>query len=569
MSQRTAFVHTPTLPHRSRASWNAQDSPSRQLLTDLEKELERLQSHVADVHKIHLLDRVAQRKGNDEHDARIAEEQLAGLDRVLLQQEAVRKDAEAELEAWHRKVEEEEAQRRREVEERRRREEEARREAERKKREREEAERQAQRRAAEEKAKAEAARLEAEEKAEQTAKADAERKARQEREASAQRDAAAQAKAEQEQAAKQKVKAAQAIQAAQQGVPPSDPQQESIHERYLQIHQNLKKFRKPFWEQCRKDPNVKSKVGEIRRLIRKSVAQLVDLRGNTKVLPMEQELQLTAAARKAREAPPSNAEATRDVKKALSESLKIPTTTVDVRDYIAFPSPSITNDPSPTVPALLIYSLNIFSKALVSQLATEASVVIARAEPTGVLAAQIFPLPDYCFKGQHSLIDIFLAKLHLVCPPLFGIHGLESSVPGRTRLGWWKDADQFIPSARHHDRMTGFAAGFAALSLRNFSKSRLRNPYPPHHFWATLADILNLAPEAVQATHLTILRGLINGQSVERFVLFYEEAAVAVLRRTVTQFVERLPEGTRKLPQAGLVRDLAEMLRREVKLGVV
>lgn len=564
------ITHTPPprLTRRSRASWNAQDSPSRQLLTDLENELDRLRNHVADVHKLHLLERVTQRNGFDEHDAKTAKEQLAGLDKVLLRQEAIRKDAEAELDAWRQKVADEEARRRREEEERLRREEEARKEAEREKRERQEAER----RAAEERARAEVAKLEAEKKAKEEAdrraKAEAEEKSRKDREAAAQREEAARAKAEQEQqrAAKQK---AEAVQIAQQNLDPSDSQKDTVHERYLQIHRNLKKFRKPFWEQCRKDPNLKTQVGDIRRLIRKAVAQLVDLKGNTKALPIETTENLTAAEIRARQVPPSNTEATRDVKKALSLSVKIQTTNVDVRDYVAFPPPSIANDPSPTVPALLIYALNIFSKSLISQLATEAGVVTARAEPTGVLAAQIFPIPDYTFKG-YPLIDILLAKFHLVCPPLFGINGLESSLAGRTRLGWWKEpgSDTFISSARHHERMTGFAAGYAALSLRNFSKSRLPNPYPPHHFWETLASILNLPPNAVQATHLTILKGLIV-QSVERFLLFYEETAVALLRRTVTTFPDSLPEATKKLPQCGALRTVGESLAKDARLTIV
>lgn len=564
------------LPRRSRAPWNAQDSPSRQLLTDLENELQRLQNHLADVHKVHLLDRIAQQNGFDERDAEVAKQQLAGLNRAYRQQEAIRRDAEAELEAWRRKVAEEEAQRKRIEEERRRREEEeARRQAEKQKREREEAER----RVAEERAEAEAARLEAEKKAreeaeqkakreaEQQAKAEAEEKARQEREASAQREVAAKAKAKAE--SERQAAAKQKAEAVQTSLSPSDPQKEAIHQRYIQIHQNLKNFRKPFWDQCKKDPNLKKQVGDIRRKIQKAVAQLVDLKGNSKALPIEELEKLSPAERRARAAPPSNAPALKDVKEALNLATTIPTTTIDVRDFLSNPPPSIANDPATatTAPALLIYALNVFSKSIIAQLANEASIVTARAEPFGVIAAQIFPLPEYSFKG-YPLIDILLAKYHVVCPPLFGITGLESSAQGRDRLGWWKASGAYLPSARHHERMTGFAAGYAALSLRNFSKSRHRNPYPPHRFWETITWLLDLPPAAVQPTHLTILKGLVV-QSVERFLMFFEEAAAAVLRRVFTTFLDRLPETVRKGTEARTLKTLAETLGRDVKVSVV
>ncbi|KAL9619624.1 MAG: hypothetical protein Q9160_005811 [Pyrenula sp. 1 TL-2023] len=565
------------LPRRSRASWNVQDSPSRQLLTDLESELQRLKIHLADVHKVHLHDRITQQNGFDERDAEVAKQQLAGLNRAYLHQEAIRKDAEAELEAWRRKVAEEEAQRKRIEEERRRREEEeARRQAERQKREREEAER----RAAEERAKAEAIRLEAEKKAkeeaeqkikreaEQKAKAEAEEKARQERKASAQQEVAAKAKAKAE--SERQAAAKQKADAVQTSLSPSNPQKEAVHQRYIQIHQNLKKFRKPFWDQCKKDANLKQQVGDIRRKIQKSVAQLVDLKGNSKALPIEELEKLTPAERRARAAPPSNAHALKDVRECLQLATTIPTTTIDIREFLASSPPELANNPSvaTTAPALLIYALNIFSKSIIAQLANEASVSPARAEPLGVIAAQIFPLPEFSFNQTTPLIDILLAKYHIVCPPLFGITGLESSAQGRNRLGWWKEMGKYIPSARHHDRMTGFAAGYAALSLRNFSKSRFRNPYPPHHFWETITWLLDLPPAAVQPTHLTILKGLIV-QSVERFLVFYGEAAVAVLRRVFTSFLDRLPDAVRKESQVGLLRTLGESLARDFRVGVV
>ena len=53
-----------------------------------------------------------------------------------------------------------------------------------------------------------------------------------------------------------------------------NPDREAEHRRYLQIHQNLKKLRKSMTEEGKRNPDLKKKMGDSRREIRKRVGQL-------------------------------------------------------------------------------------------------------------------------------------------------------------------------------------------------------------------------------------------------------------------------------------------------------
>lgn len=212
------------------------------------------------------------------------------------QHEIVRQQAEAVLQAY---LKQEEEERRRREEERRRREEEARKKAEeeqarkraeQERKEREEKERkekeqrareEAERRAINEKQKAEAQR------------AEAEANKRKEEETAHRRRQEEQAKAEQE----ARLKEIEATSAAKAPIPPKTVTQipastqssttEAVHQNYLAIHKKLKGFRTNFWDQVKKDPNLKPHVGDMRRAMRTSVGQLTDDKvGNKKAVSM-------------------------------------------------------------------------------------------------------------------------------------------------------------------------------------------------------------------------------------------------------------------------------------------
>jgi nucleoporin GLE1 len=210
--------------------------------------------------------------------------------------------------------------------------------------------------------------------------------------------------------------------------------------------------------------------------------------------------------------------------------------------------------------------LSIFSKAIISQFSSESGISIKAAEPAGVLVAQIFAAPEYQLQG-HSLIDILLAKLHVVCPVLWGVYGDEKTAEGRLRLGWRREDGAFVSESRHHERVSGLGAGFASIALRNFTKSRLQNPFPPTNFWKCLSNILNVPPGDVQPTHLFVLKAMLEN-SAERFIQFYGSAAVAALRQALINFPAGLPRKLQDTAGCKAIILLVEMLAREKNLTI-
>lgn len=199
--------------------------------------------------------------------------------------DAVREEAEATLQAHHKEQEDE---RRRQVEEQRRKEEEeARRKAEAERQAREAEQRRVREQSEREEAakRAESERLRQEEERRKQAAEDEKRRSEQRQREEADRairDAEVEAarKQQEEQAEKAKVAATPVAVAqpltltttAKSQAPSVDV--ETRHKEYLDIHKQLKTFRVEFWEQCKSDKEFKSKVGDMRRNIRKSTGQL-------------------------------------------------------------------------------------------------------------------------------------------------------------------------------------------------------------------------------------------------------------------------------------------------------
>ena len=216
-----------------------------------------------------------------------------------------------------------------------------------------------------------------------------------------------------------------------------------------------------------------------------------------------------------------------------------------------------------TLPILFIYLLNVFSKAIISQFIDEAGVAPKAADPIGVVAVSIFSNPAICWRGK-SLIDILMAKMRVVCPVLFGIRGSEKTEEGRARLGWRKSEDgAWVIDQVHNTRMTGLGAGYAAVSLRDFSKSsKLQNPYPPVNYWMTVASILSTPPEQASSTQYMVLKALLENYE-QRFMSFYGHAARAVLQVALVDFPARALENSVALSS---LKVLADKLRKDVGL---
>jgi nucleoporin GLE1 len=210
------------------------------------------------------------------------------------------------------------------------------------------------------------------------------------------------------------------------------------------------------------------------------------------------------------------------------------------------------------VPSLFLYLLNIFAKAALSQFINEAGSKPDAADPVGVTVAAVFSEPNFHWRGK-SLIDILIAKFRVVCPVLFGHTGNEKYEDGRRRVGWHKEDGAWIPEQQHFDRMTGLGAGFAAISLRNFGRSKKDNPYPPTNYWTAMARIVNTPPADISNTQAIVLKAMI--QHYEgKFLDAYGSAAREALRLALVEFPAKAPM---KTPATQSLQVLLQMLQKE------
>ncbi len=244
----------------------------------------------------------------------------------------------------------------------------------------------------------------------------------------------------------------------------------------------------------------------------------------------------------------------------LKEALTIPSPPIDPgMVMLSTPAPvEGAHNNGSTLPVLFIYLLNIFSKAVLSQFIDEAGVSPKTADPIGVIAAQA----DLCWRGV-SLIDILICKIRVVCPVLFGVRGNEKTEEGRTRLGWWRgEGGEWVSDQIHNTRMTGLGAGYAAISLRDFSKSSNTNPYPPTKYWQSMSSIVNTPPEEASSTQYIVLKAMIENYE-QRFMSFYGSAARAALQVALVDFPGRARENTVAVSS---LKVLGDKLRRDVGL---
>ncbi|KIW91328.1 uncharacterized protein Z519_08224 [Cladophialophora bantiana CBS 173.52] len=559
------------------------DSPSRQLQWELERALSQIHLHEIERSKLHAYQKRQQQEELDALESAQAEVHRIELNAAKAQHEVVRKQAEAVLQAYIQQ--EEEDRRRREEEERRRlEEEESQRRAEAEAKAQAHARAQARRRAEEERrALEEKERREREERALQEAerqakqKAEAEERERKEKEATEQKQREAKAKAEQEAALKRQ-EAERAVTATKVTVPPSTtpaqgkdtspaPEVEAQHANYLVLHKKLKKFRSDFWIAAKKDPSLKPHVGDMRRAIRTSVGQLTDDKvGNKKA---HERLRAT-------------------LHQALRER---PSPPVSVSEYLPAHL-NLGDNGTTTIPSLALYLLSIFSKAVISGFVGECAVNPKAAEPIGTLVAQIFSMPELQFPRNVpsaaspsqptkptsvSLIPILMCKFHATAPILFGISGRESTAAGKHRLGWRLDRitddpdskKAFVNENKHYDRLTGLGVGYASIALRNFSKAKVSNPWPPVHYWSSLAHIANTPPQEVQTSHLVLLKSMLENNAIDRFVLFFGAAGIAALRQAAVEFPRTLPRELQEKPATKTLVLMVEGWKREKNFSLV
>lgn len=229
---------------------------------------------------------------------------------------------------------------------------------------------------------------------------------------------------------------------------------------------------------------------------------------------------------------------------------------MDIRQFLASPPENIAKSEGNNVPALLVYGLNIFAKSLISSLITEAAINQGHAEPIGIMAAQIFSMDAFVYKGCH-LVDILWAKYRVVCPALWGFYGNEKTDAGRRAVGWWKEGPEgpFISEQGHTDRMTALGAGFSSLTLRNFGKTPRTNPFPNQIFWYSMHKILSVPVDQLQETHISLLASMLRS-SAERIVGFFGHVGLALMRKAIVDIPNNLPRQSMSVNQLKLLKDL-------------
>lgn len=231
---------------------------------------------------------------------------------------------------------------------------------------------------------------------------------------------------------------------------------------------------------------------------------------------------------------------------------------VDPSQVMVSAPPPIANAPE-KLPSLFIYLLNILSKVVITQFIEEAGANPKAAEPIGVVVVSVFAQPEFQWRGQ-PLIDILMAKMRIVCPVVFGIRSNDNTEEGRSRNGWWQENGQWVPDQTHNTRMTGLGAGYASIALRDFSKTRMSNPWPPSLYWRSLAAMVS-TPEP-SSTQYLVVKAMIDGYE-QRFLSFYGSAGRAALQAALVEFPKRDRQNT---VAARSLATLGDKLRKDVGL---
>ncbi|KAF7932276.1 hypothetical protein EAE99_003516 [Botrytis elliptica] len=309
-------------------------------------------------------------------------------------------------------------------------------------------------------------------------------------------------------------------------------------ERYVEIHKNLKQLRQYLVTEGKQNIPFKKMLGDYRRAIRQTVGQLTGERG-------------------------ANRECINKIVALLGESLRtVQSPGIDPSNYmVSKPNPvQGAQNNGEQLPSLFIYLLNFFSKSIVSQFINEAGVRPEMADPVGVIAVSIFARDEFLWRGT-SLIDILMAKMRISIPVVFGLRGNDKTEEGRARIGWQRlDDGSWIDEQAHNNRMVGLAAGYAAISLRDFSKVKLTNPWPPTYYWRAIASIVSTPTEEASSTQYTALRSMIEGWE-QRFIELYGVQAIAALRVALVDFPARAPPSAKVA--AGSLSVLVDKLDRD------
>jgi nucleoporin GLE1 len=322
------------------------------------------------------------------------------------------------------------------------------------------------------------------------------------------------------------------------------PGVEEIHAKYLALHAQMKKFRTEFAKKhsAKGDP-LKGPVGDIRRALRTRLGQVTKARSDTKAV------------------------ITRLRQECFDKALQTPGPMIDVREYIvSHHIPQLANQAEAQYPALLFYAWICFEKSIIQQWNQEAaSEDHSIIQELGILAASLYQDKKYQWKGTVPMTDTLFAKLHRVCPMMFGISGNTTTKQGLARLGLDKYGGSDNNLNAYLQMATGVGAGFASVCLRQFNTVPA---VPMAEYWRAVASICNTPSDALYPGHLMCLRGLLR-DFIKQFLFHYGAPAKAVVRRATRTLPARAPaERPGMKDAAGIVRALPDKWKRDLQIDI-
>ncbi|PPJ59643.1 hypothetical protein CBER1_01163 [Cercospora berteroae] len=185
------------------------------------------------------------------------------------------------------------------------------------------------------------------------------------------------------------------------------------------------------------------------------------------------------------------------------------------------------------VPKVFLYMVNYTVKIILKQLAYEATVDAEHAEPIGILTATLFSKPEFK-PGGHFMSDMLWAKFHKIHAALFGVRFNELTPDGRLALGFKRDV--YTSKTMWHDAVRALSRGYAAITLRDFSRSQNENPFPNRLYWEALSRVLTTPVEERISLHYVTVDGMLDPLFVPRFIKFYGNNALAAMRAAVLEF---------------------------------
>lgn len=328
--------------------------------------------------------------------------------------------------------------------------------------------------------------------------------------------------------------------------PPADILE--VHRKYLTLHGAMKQFRKQFQDahKDKSDP-LKPFIGDIRRNMNKRMGQItIDLQDSRNAINMIRA-------------------------ECFQKAIDAGGPTIDLRPFLV--SHQITNDADAQYPQLLLYAWICFEKSLIRQWYNEASKEDGRIiSQLSLIAASLYLDTKFMCKAEVPMTDTLLAKLHRICPILFGIRGDLGA--NRAGLGLDKIHPNEADMNRYSQLMTGVGAGYAALTHKKFPKKA--PAIPISEYWRTVVLMCNTPAEALYPAHFLVLQGLLR-DNIRKFIVTYGVAAQAVLRRATVDLPNRVPAAKPGTPEArpglaaaaSLVKVLPDVWRKKENINIL